>query len=485
MTNYTAHFSKATGKSPENKTEFNGDLLKCLDFAQNPIVIFDKDAALIFANKAFIQTFKIDSLENAQGRTFEDIQRKSRLKIIYPNGQANPKFKMYEVLNEGKTVLDWNLKLESQTNPNDVQHVVTDMYPILDDNGNVKGMIEIYRSRQQELKRVRNIMGMSAEYTFDNIAGTSRILAEKIALAKEFASNSANILITGESGVGKELFAQSIHNFSSMCSGPFVALNCASFPTELIESELFGYVEGAFTGASKKGQIGKIELADGGTLFLDEIGELPYHFQSKLLRVLENWIITRIGGTKGKPVNVRLIAATNRNLEQAVSDGLFRRDLYYRLQVLNIEIPPLRQRREDISVLAEYFLRQSAMLNHTSVKRLDASAKQALEEYDWPGNGRELKNFISRIDILSKENTINRQMIESFLPNQLCSRQLIPSQRAEDSIAQQKKKIEEAYGNLLKCALENTGGNRTKAASLIGVSRKTFYRMMRKYLPKK
>ena len=181
--------------------------------------------------------------------------------------------------------------------------------------------------------------GLSAGYDFNSIIGYSQAIRDKINIAKQFAKSSANVLVTGESGVGKELFAQAIHNHSSRSKGPFVALNCASFPSELIESELFGYVEGAFTGASKRGQTGKIELADGGTLFLDEIGELPYYFQPKLLRVLETWTITKVGDSKPIPVDVRLVAATNRNLEKMVEEGLFRSDLYYRLQVLNVEIP--------------------------------------------------------------------------------------------------------------------------------------------------
>ncbi len=196
-------------------------------------------------------------------------------------------------------------------------------------------------------------------------------------------------MITGESGVGKELFAQSIHNYSPRHKGPFVALNCANFSDGLIESELFGYVGGAFTGASKNGQIGKFELADGGTLFLDEVGELPLHFQSKLLRVLETWMVTRIGSSKQIPVNVRLITATNRNLAEMVEEGLFRQDLYYRLQVLTLEIPPLRERKDDLALLSDSFLNQAAAPYLDTPKILSSQAKKVLMSYDWPGNVRE------------------------------------------------------------------------------------------------
>lgn len=263
-------------------------------------------------------------------------------------------------------------------------------------------------------------------------------------------------------------------------------MNCASFPSELIESELFGYVEGAFTGASKRGQTGKIELADGGTLFLDEIGELPYYFQPKLLRVLETWTITKVGDSKPIPVDVRLVAATNRNLEKMVEEGLFRSDLYYRLQVLNVEIPPLRDRREDIVPLAEYFLEQFASDGKNQAKTLTNEAKRLLSDHLWPGNVRELKNVISRIAILSPDPVIDAGFLESILPVRKTplvrnAPEAGPGDTDERRIQRAKEAIQSANADLVHLALEITGGKRKEAADLIGVSRNTFYRMMKKH----
>ena len=298
---------------------------------------------------------------------------------------------MFDVLKNGETIANWEVRLDAQGSSDMPLFISNDMYPIFDDNGQVQGMIEISRYRDQDIKLIKNVAGLDANYSFDDIIGVSPIMKECIKTAKEYALSPYNILITGESGVGKELFSQAIHNYSMRRMRPFVALNCATFPENLIESELFGYVGGAFTGASKNGQIGKFEFANGGTLFLDEIGELPLQFQSKLLRVLETWTITRIGSTKSTPVNVHLIAATNRDLKKMVDEGTFRQDLYYRLQVLNVEIPPLRKRKDDLVALSEHFLRQNAVYGSGERKVLAPDAKYALMQYDWPGNIRELK----------------------------------------------------------------------------------------------
>ena len=299
--------------------------------------------------------------------------------------------------------------------------------------------------------------------------------------AKEYANSPFNFLITGESGVGKELFAQSIHNYSPRHKGPFVALNCANFSDGLIESELFGYVGGAFTGASKNGQIGKFELADGGTLFLDEVGELPLHFQSKLLRVLETWMVTRIGSSKQIPVNVRLITATNRNLAEMVEEGLFRQDLYYRLQVLTLEIPPLRERKDDLALLSDSFLNQAAAPYLDTPKILSSQAKKVLMSYDWPGNVRELRNVITRATVLSKSKIISKETLEESIASKGYMLKAISTDTPAERVKQKLTEIDNAYTSLLKEALELTAGNKKEAAELIGVSRNTFYRMLEKY----
>ena len=463
----------------------NRQLWDSLDAVKKSISIYDKDATLLYANQYFCNYLHIANREQVIGRSIEDVIKSAGTKVHSIDTNTN-RLKMHDVLRKGEEVIDWEVRILSSKG--DTQIAGNDMYPVLDENGTVTGMVEITHSRQQSLDSAKKLVGLSAEYTFENIIGTSTPMRESIRTAKDYANSPLSLLITGESGVGKELFAQAVHNYSDRRKGPFVALNCASFPENLIESELFGYVGGAFTGASKNGQIGKFELADGGTLFLDEVGELPFHFQSKLLRVLETWTITRIGSTKPFPVNVRLIAATNRNLEKMVEEGLFRQDLYYRLQILNIIIPPLRSRREDILQISEELLRQGRAPGSLQEKTLTEDAKQILLSYDWPGNVRELRNVLSRAALLSKSSFITKDVLTASIfasgsDARLSYEQSLPDSTlsAEARLAQRQQEVEAAGANLLKEAISIAGGNKSKAAALLDMSRNTFYRMLKKY----
>lgn len=458
----------------------SGYLLQCLDSVKNAISIYDGEARLLYANSNFCRDLSIEEPDSAIGRNINDVVKELGIKI-HSMEDNSTHLKMMDVLKKGEEAIDWEVRIEYPDAPDHYKMVSNDMYPVLDSSGQVKGMVELTHSRQQDIKRTRKIMGFAAEYTFEDIIGTSKAIKEKVRLAKEYANSPFNFLITGESGVGKELFAQSIHNYSPRRKGPFVALNCANFSDGLIESELFGYVGGAFTGASKNGQVGKFELADGGTLFLDEIGELPLHFQAKLLRVLETWMVTRIGSSRQIPVNVRLLAATNRDLMQMVEEGLFREDLYYRLQVLTVEIPPLRERREDLLPLAKLFLAQAAEVYGDTPKLLDEKAKGILTAYDWPGNVRELKNVINRATVLSKSGIISGEVLENAIHAKGFMLKTASIDSPEDRIEKRMQNINASYTALLKEALAVSGGNKKKAAELIGVSRKTFYRMLEKY----
>ena len=243
--------------------------------------------------------------------------------------------------------------------------------------------------------------GLAAKYTFKNILGKSPQIQHSIQTARRYARADSNVLIVGETGTGKELFAHSIHQESRRRSQPFVALNCAALPESLLESELFGYEPGAFSGASRSGKIGLFELANKGTIFLDEIGEIPVSLQAKLLRVLQEQEIRRIGSTKVISIDVRVIAATNINIRDKIRDRLFRSDLYYRLNVLNLSLPPLRDRGEDIRLIAEYYLTRCASEIGIPFPRLSGQVLSALRDYTWPGNVRELRNICERIAVLS------------------------------------------------------------------------------------
>ncbi|HCX65403.1 MAG TPA: sigma-54-dependent Fis family transcriptional regulator, partial [Eubacteriaceae bacterium] len=260
------------------------------------------------------------------------------------------------VLPEGK-ITDYDTPVAPKTNK---QEFTINVYPIEDLNGKIDRLIFTFREEQRGRKLSNKIMGRRAIYTFDKIIGRDRNFLRIIEFSKKIADSRSNVLITGESGTGKELFAQSIHNQSPRKGESFVAINCGAIPPSLIESELFGYEEGAFTGAKSSGQAGKFEIADKGTIFLDEIGEMPYDLQTRLLRVIEEGTVSRVGGLKETVVDVRIIAATNKNLEEEVEKGRFRKDLYFRLKVLPVHIPPLRERKRDIPLLIEYFMHRIA-----------------------------------------------------------------------------------------------------------------------------
>jgi len=304
------------------------------------------------------------------------------------------------------------------------------------------------------------------KFSFDNIVGDSGVIKETIKMAKKVAPSEMSVLLIGKTGTGKELFAQAIHQASPRKSGPFVALNCSAFPGNMLESELFGYKKGAFTGATESKK-GLIEEADGGTLFLDEIGEMDIELQAKLLRFLENKKFTKLGETKERTVDLRIIAATNRRLKQEADQGTFRDDLYYRLAGFKIDIPPLRERDGDISLLANFFLKQF----HERVQQIDLEAMELLTAYTWPGNIRELKNIIERAVILAEGDTITPDLLPPEFHKQ-------PSPLGNLSAESPLKEVERAH---IKKVLQRVDGNKTKAAEILGIGTSTLYRKIEEY----
>ena len=273
-------------------------------------------------------------------------------------------------------------------------------------------------TKLQELEqKVRSQLykkGLVAKYTFADISGESAIIKNTIKQAKMIGKTNTTVLINGETGAGKELFAQSIHNISSRAQGPFVAINCAAMPDSLLESELFGYEEGAFTGAKKGGKPGLFELAHRGTIFLDEISEMPLSLQSRLLRVLQEREVLRIGGDYIVNVDIRVIAATNANLLKLVKEGKFRQDLYFRLNILDLRIPPMRERKEDIPILVRMFIEKMNTKHNTNVSHITDGAMKLLKGYRWPGNARELENFTEKMCILANSNTVDEDLVSQL-----------------------------------------------------------------------
>ena len=336
--------------------------------------------------------------------------------------------------------------------------------------------VVIIRKCRQISRLFRNWMGDGAKFTFDGIIGEDSKFLHVLKTARAASSSDSNVLLLGESGTGKDLFAQSMHNASGRRFYPYIAINCAALPRELIASELFGYDEGAFTGAKKKGNIGKFELADQGTIFLDEIGDMPVDLQASLLRVLEDKMIMRIGGTRLIPVDVRIIAATNKDLEYEVKRNRFRRDLYYRLEVIKITLPPLRERREDILLLAEKLIEKHCIrLNKPPVK-MTPEVRRAFMEYAWPGNVRELQNVIERVLLLCSGDIITYDLVAEYLGDNDISNQEyhIPSEEMIHSEPDSKKQLLMDY--LLKYKY-----NKTEVAKAMGISRRTLYKYLKDF----
>ncbi|GAW92983.1 sigma-54-dependent Fis family transcriptional regulator [Calderihabitans maritimus] len=333
-------------------------------------------------------------------------------------------------------------------------------------NGNPIGALVIVR-RSKRCPVETRPHNFSAKYTFQDIICEDETFKETLEMAKEAAKSEATILILGESGTGKELVAQAIHTASSRRYKPFVSINCGAIPKELIGSELFGYVGGAFTGASKNGNPGKFELANGGTIFLDEIGEMSLEEQVNFLRVLEERELVRIGGKKVIPVDVRVIAATNKDLMEEVKAGHFRVDLYYRLNVITLRIPPLRERKKDIPSLVEHFLDEFG----ASYYKVDPEVINLFMNYDWPGNVRELKNVIHRMVVLANEPQLRIDQVP---------RELMSSTPA-DTTAVQLGPVERAEKDMLLEIIRECEGNISLAARKLGVARSTLYRKIKKY----
>ncbi len=308
----------------------------------------------------------------------------------------------------------------------------------------------------------------------ENIIGKSEKMQALLSSIPKIAQSGANVLITGESGSGKELVARALHNLSPRAQKNFVAINCATFPEGLLESELFGYMKGAFTGAVQNKE-GLLEIADGGTLFLDEIGEMPIALQAKLLRVIETGAFRRLGGLKDITVDVRIVAATNRNLQKAIEEGLFREDLYYRLNVIPIQIPPLRERKEDIPLLIDYFLEKSGSSNI----KFSPEAKKLMLNYEWKGNVRELQNVIERVVLLSEREFILPEdlplEIRSSVP---CGERLPELTQFGVDLDSVLEEIEKSY---LRKALEMTNGVKTEAAKLLNLTFRSFRHRLSKY----
>lgn len=391
-----------------------------------------------------------------------------------------------EVVSSGQVVT------KTQTNKNNREVMITGR-PIFGNSGEVKLVITNVRDITELMELNKKLLAESRRADIyqdiilrksagDNIVYGSDEFENILSIATKISRTDSTVLILGETGVGKEVIAQYIHKNSMRSSKPYIKINCGAIPANLLESELFGYTAGAFTGASPKGKPGLFEIADTGTLFLDEIGELPIGLQSSLLRVLQEHEVTRIGSSKGKKIDVRIIAATNRDLDAMINEGKFRSDLYYRLNVVSLKIPPLRERRADIPFIAEKTL-DDLNSRYKTNKSLSPEFISQITEMNWPGNIRELRNYIERQFVLSDDDIIDNA-VDSTECAVVNKPQCIPTETAEENLplptySEARKSMEtELFSRAIK-----EGGSTYKAASLLGMSQSTFFRKFKELFP--
>lgn len=415
-----------------------------LDYVHDGVIAVDFDQRITSIN---VRAQRLLNLSHALGKSI---------------GSIWPDINLSGLINTGREETNQLLHLNGR-------RVICNKIPLVADN-RAKGALIIFQevtSIQQAEAHIRKQIynkGHVAKMSFSDVWGTSKSITQAITLAKKFAVTSSNILITGETGTGKEIFAQGIHNHSSRRNGPFVAINCAALPAQILESELFGYVSGAFTGARREGKPGLFELAHGGTIFLDEIAEMDYTNQSRLLRVLQERSVMRLGSDRVIAVDTRVVAATNKDLKEMVRTNKFREDLFFRLNVLKVELLPLREHREDIRIITEKFLKREA----GSGKRLslDSSAMRTLETYAWPGNVRELENTIQRLMAFCRNDKIHLADVTAVLEKW-------------DSHGTQPHFHDEQIKEISE-ALHKAKGVQTEAARLLGIDRSTLWRKMKR-----
>ena len=342
---------------------------------------------------------------------------------------------------------------------------------------NIEGLrVRVERALEhQELVRVNRKLEerLDKRFGYEGIIGNSESLRKVIELCRQIAETDVSVLITGENGTGKELIAQALHENSLRRNRPLVPLNCAALSPQLVESELFGHEKGAFTGANFQKK-GRFEFSDRGTLFLDEVGDIPLETQVKLLRVLEDGQITRVGSNKPIKVDVRLISATNRDIEDLIRDGTFREDLYYRLKVVTVHLPPLRERRQDIPLLLNHFIGEFSQAHKKPVREIEREAVNILSSYAWPGNVRELKHVVENMVVVSQGPVLS---VEN-LPENIHQGEQRSSADVHSLLGVPLKEVEEV---LIKATLEQVGGNRQEAARILGIGERTMYRKLKEY----
>jgi len=455
-----------------SRSELESSLELChliIDNIQNGVIITDADGKIIFLNSPYGRFLGVDP--GAQiGKHVTEVIENTRMHIVAETGIIEMN-KTHRLKNQDMVVQRIPIKKNGKV----IAVFGQVMFKDVDDVKKLAGRLSLLESKvklyEKEILSLR-----STRYTFDSIIAESSVMKRLKKEALKAAATALPVLITGESGTGKEMFAQAIHHASNRRVQPFIRINCASIPRELLEAELFGYEKGAFTGARVSGKPGKFELADQGSIFLDEIGDMPLEMQPKLLRVLEEKEFERVGGIVLIRSNFRLIAATNNSLVEKIKDGSFRADLYYRLKGIPLEIPPLRERREDIIILAHALLRAMVHDLFRPEVTLDSEAAGALLLYDWPGNVREMNNVLGQVLATIEHDVIGLSDIPFYLHQQhrTAGVQASEQQTLAEILALSESKA-------IRQALELSRGNKSLAARRLGIHRTLLYRKMRRH----
>lgn len=454
----------------ENNSEvkMNSDfLLEMILSDTNELLVFvDKDGIIVEISEAYAEFLKIKR-RDAIGKHVSSVIENSRMHIVIKTGKAE--------IEATQKIRGKNMIANRIPVYHNEKIVGAFGRVVFRDTAELYSLFERIHEMEAELNYYKKNFHKTnqSKYTLQDIIGTSSVMRELKSNIKKIAQNNSNILILGESGTGKELYAHAIHNESNRKGKPFICLNCASIPGELLESELFGYEEGAFTGAKKGGKMGMIQAANGGTIFLDEIGDLPAPMQVKLLRVLQEKEIKKIGSNISEMVDVRIISATNQNLEALIDEGKFRSDLYYRLNVVRITIPPLRHRREDIPGLVYHFIGNLSKKKEMSVYDITDKAMSLLMYHDWKGNVRELENIVERAANFVGEDGVIRP---EHLPPKFTENE------RKVKIAPLNQTMEEYEKQVLLNSLLNCNGNKARAAKLLGISRTTLYEKLHRHM---
>ncbi len=433
-----------------------------IDSISDGIIILDRDGYVLALNRQGAVILDLDQ-ETSTGKHVTEI--------------VDFKPVILDVLKSEQGYLEKEFILQSPSRGR--LHFIKSAIILRNRNGEMIGVIDTFRRVDTVHTMIARFTGARAKFSFSDIVGKEPVFLDAVNLSRVAAQTTANVLLEGESGTGKEMFAHAIHQASSRGNGPFIIVNCASLPRSLIESELFGYDTGSFTGARKEGFAGKFEQANGGTIFLDEIGEIPLDMQAKLLRVIQDKTFTRIGGTKVMTVDVRIVAATNKNLYEETRNNNFREDLYYRLNVLRIRVPSLRERPGDLPLLVGHFVKKISCHLGRPCPDVDPEVLEILRKHSWSGNVRELENVIERAIILTSSGLV----APSSLPRYLFAavpkngRTGCPDIEPEGEIP----KLEQLEREEIRKALYKCEGNVSHCSKLLGISRNTLYRKMKRY----